>query len=322
MNMPKISVIIPVYNVEKYIERCVRSLLEQTLSDIEYIFVNDGSTDNSIVLLEKIILDYPERSSQVYILNQVNEGVSAARNKGLKIAKGDYVAFCDSDDWVSSDMYKTLYDRAVLFKAEVIYCDFYMYYGEREAKVYKTIPITNNKVDFLRSYMSSYTVLWNMIVKRDLYEKYKLCFPTHIRYREDFYLSVQIYYYAAKVEKIEKPLYFYNRLNFNSALYNRSRREFNDELTCDLDIISFFTKEGVIGQYIDKLSWGVLRDKQTLVLDSNKHNEFLSIYPESHKYIWSCPYINKKIKIMMWLLVHHLGLLVRIINRIRYIISR
>lgn len=318
---PRISIIIPVYNVEKYIERCARSLFEQTLSDIEYIFVNDGSTDASIAILENVILDYPERKSQIHILNQVNKGVSVARNKGLEIAKGDYIAFCDSDDWVSYDMYEKLYDRAVLFQADVVYCDFYMFYGDVGTKVYKTKSLTNSKVDFLCSYISSYTVLWNMIVKRDLYEKHKLCFPIHIRYREDFHLSIRIYYYAQKIEKINEPLYYYNKLNLNSALYNRSRRQFNDELTCDLDIISFFSKQGVINQYKDKLSWGILRDKQTLVLDPDKHNEFLSIYPESHMYIWSCPYINVKIKIMMWLLVHHFGFLVRIINRLRNVIK-
>lgn len=322
MNQCKLSIIVPVYNVENYIERCARSLFEQTLGDIEYIFINDGSTDASIAILENVILNYPERKSQIYILNQVNEGVSIARNKGLEIAKGDYIAFCDSDDWVSYDMYEKLYDRAVLFQAEVVYCDFYMFYGEAGTKIYKTNPLIKSKVEFLRSYMSSYTVLWNMIVRRDLYEEHKLCFPIHIRYREDFHLGIRVYYYAQKIEKVNEPLYYYNKLNLNSALCNRSKRQFNDELTCDLDIISFFSKEKVIEQYKDKLSWGILRDKQDLVLNSNKHNEFLSIYPESHMYIWSCPYINVKMKLMMWFLVHHLGFLVQIINQIRIVIGR
>ena len=103
---PKVSVIIPVYNVEKYIERCARSLLEQSLKDIEYIFVDDCSPDNSITMLENILKEYPERQPLVKILfHEPNRGLAYTRQEGVDAAKGEYIIHCDSDDWVEPEMY-------------------------------------------------------------------------------------------------------------------------------------------------------------------------------------------------------------------------
>lgn len=315
--MPKVTIIIPVYNVENYIEKCARSLFEQSLDELEFLFVDDGSTDRSIKILENIILKYPKRINQIHIFRQENKGVSVARNKGLEEATSDYVAFCDSDDWVLPDMYETLYNKAISSDADIVYCDFYMHYGDDKNKIYKTISPSKDKIKFLRDFMSSYTTLCNILAKRDLFMEYKLCFPSHIIYREDFYLSIRLYYYAKIIEKVHTPFYYYNRLNENSALHNRTKRQVNDELICDLDIISFFTKEKVIDAYKDKLSWGILRDKQCLIWDSKRHKEFLSIYPESHKYILNCPLICAKVKCMMWLLTHHLRCVAVGINWLR-----
>lgn len=319
--MPKVTIIVPVHNVENYIEKCARSLFEQSLDELEFLFIDDGSTERSLEILKKTISNYPKRIHQIHIFHQENKGVSVARNKGLEEAKGDYIAFCDSDDWVSPNMYEKLYDKAISSDADIVYCDFYMHYGDKN-KIYKTISPAKDKIRFLRDFMSSYTVLWNVLAKRSLYIKHSLHFPPHIIYREDFHLAIRLYYYAKRIKQIEEPLYYYNKSNINSALYNRHKRQANDELTCDLDIISFFTKENVINSFKDKLSWLVLREKQSLILDSTKHKEFLLIYPESHTYIWSCPYLNVKIKLMMWLLTHHMGILVRRINTLRRILRR
>lgn len=104
----KVSVIIPVYKVEKFVERCVRSLMEQTMDGIEYIFVDDASPDDSILILHKVLVDYPERSERVKILvHSENKGLPAARNTGLAVAKGEYVFHCDSDDFVEKDLLST-----------------------------------------------------------------------------------------------------------------------------------------------------------------------------------------------------------------------
>lgn len=110
--MPKISVIIPVYKAEPYIERCVRSLFSQTLDDLEYIFIDDCTPDNSISVLKAVLDEYPNRRDQVKIVNhQHNQGVSQSRQDGFDATTGEYVIHCDPDDWIEPEMYELLYDK-------------------------------------------------------------------------------------------------------------------------------------------------------------------------------------------------------------------
>lgn len=122
--MPKVSVIIPVYGVEKYIERCARSLMEQTLEEMQFIFVDDCTQDNSIEILKGVVKDYPRRESQVIIIHhEKNKGLPTARQTGVKAASGEYIAHCDSDDWVEQNLYETMYNAAVSQHADVSVCN-------------------------------------------------------------------------------------------------------------------------------------------------------------------------------------------------------
>ena len=106
VDVVKISVIVPIYNVRLYIERCVRSLMEQTLENIEFIFVNDCTPDDSMDILHHVLKEYPKRRKQIKIIeHETNRGISAVRNTGLKNATGQYIIYCDSDDWVEKNMY-------------------------------------------------------------------------------------------------------------------------------------------------------------------------------------------------------------------------
>lgn len=122
--MPKVSVIVPVYGVEKYIERCARSLFEQTLEDLEYLFIDDCTPDKSIEILKNVLEDYPLRKKQVLIISHENNlGLPLARQSGLKVATGDYIIHCDSDDWVDVTMYEKMYKKAIEEDADVVCCD-------------------------------------------------------------------------------------------------------------------------------------------------------------------------------------------------------
>lgn len=114
MDTPKVSVIIPIYNVEKYIDRCARSLFEQTLEDIEYIFIDDCTPDKSVDILESVLKEYPHRIPQTQIIRlPKNIGAANVRKKGILLATGEYVIQCDSDDWVEKDMYELMYNKAL-----------------------------------------------------------------------------------------------------------------------------------------------------------------------------------------------------------------
>lgn len=307
-----ISIIIPIYNSAKYIERCAISLFEQTLTDIEYIFVDDCSSDNSIGILNKTINCYPNRINQVKIIQlPKNEGASKARSIGLKIATGEYIAYCDSDDWTSEYMYELLFKKAEDTEADLVYCDFNMVYSDKIVE-YNNLSIKDEKTSFLRTYMTTgWTSLWNILAKRSLYIDYQLDFPRNFSYCEDFYLSVKLMYFANKIEKVNQYLYYYNRENESSLLHNNKTKAREDELICYNEMIDFFKSQGCLDDYIKELSWKILRCKQDWVLCVDKHKRFMETNQETHKYILSCPFINVKIKILMWMLVHKMSVLVK-----------
>lgn len=322
--MPKVSVLVPVYKVEAYIERCARSLFEQTLDDMEFIFVNDASPDNSMLILQKVISCYPERKFQVHIVNHSsNLGLTSARNSALRIATGDFIAWCDSDDYVAPDMYKSLYEKALQKNAEVAYCDFFMSYFSHD-EYHKTVDENEDKIVFMKQYITQgWTVLWNMIVGRNLLLIHDLHSPQET-YCEDFYLAVRVLFYASKIVKVNDALYYYNRANMSSIMHHLSEKEADDERKVYLATIQFFSENDMLITYQKEMSWRILKNKQDLVLEPQRHNEFMIIFPESHHYILSCPdsFCNKKIKLFMWMLTHHLRGALLVVLYLRKVLRR
>jgi glycosyltransferase involved in cell wall biosynthesis len=209
MKIPKVSIIIPIYNVEQYIERCARSLFEQTEEDLEFIFVNDGTPDNSMQILHNVIKDYPFRKNQIKIFaNEKNLGLPLTRQRGLKEATGEYIIHCDSDDWVDKDMYRILYEKAKTEDLDMVWCDFY-----RTDLVTNDYVIQDTDIDniailkaFLHEKKGSY--LWNHLVKRNVVFDHDYIKPI-LNYLEDMVLVTQYVYYSNKIGYVKAPLYYY-----------------------------------------------------------------------------------------------------------------
>lgn len=220
--MSKISVIIPVYGVEKYIERCACSLFEQTLDDIEYIFVNDCTPDNSILLLKKVLEKYPNRQSQVRIINQPkNMGAAQARKDGILISTGDFIIQCDSDDWVDSNMYMDMLTCAYKNDADLVICKkMYKSDGENNRIITNKVitdELMSNKEEMMSLLISGkmFVSLCNRLVKRDLFFDKRFIFPgCHMK--EDVVISTQLAYLSKKSIYIEGPYYYY--YNNNSSV--------------------------------------------------------------------------------------------------------
>ena len=171
--MPKVSVVIPIYGVEKYIERCCRSLFEQTLDDIEFLFIDDCTPDNSIEILNNTLLRYPDRKKQIRIIKMsTNSGQAAVRRQGIFEAKGDYIIHCDSDDWVEPDMYKRMWEKALQENLDIVVCDYNRSDGYNHKIVKKADESMYQDKDtyfsmLIRGYVS--TAIWNKLVRRDIY---------------------------------------------------------------------------------------------------------------------------------------------------------
>lgn len=315
----KLSIVIPVYNVNKYIERCVRSLFEQSLEDVEYIFVDDCTPDNSIQILEEILMCYPNRRAQVKIIHHdCNLGLTSARNTGLKYATGRYIAHCDSDDWVDLEMYEKLIEEAENSNSDIVYCDIMMHYAGSITEVYSAASCAEDKTELMRNYISSvWTSVVNMVVRKDLYDRHTLKSPSHISYCEDYWLSVRLFHFANKISKVSRPFYNYNRTNETSILHRLNRKSEQEERIANLETIDFFRSEGVLDRYTKELSWRILKSTHDSIYHPGRYREFLEIFPVAHNYIWSCPFVNTKSKVFMWMLSHNMKYLALAILKLR-----
>lgn len=215
--MYKVSVIVPIYNVEKYIEQCVNSITSQDLEEIEIILVNDGSTDNSYEIAKKLA----KSDKRIKVINQQNKGVSAARNAGLRISKGEYISFIDPDDWVEKNYLFKMYTNAKKNQCDVIVCNYMMTDG-KNSSVYK-YPLKDNILydkesiinDIAKKIISGNikTTVWDKLYKREFLEKNSLRFNEKIVMFEDWYFFVDLCTHMNSFLYINENLYNYRMVN-------------------------------------------------------------------------------------------------------------
>ena len=207
MNSPKVSIIVPVYNVEKYISRCLESLVNQTLKEIEIICVNDGSKDNSI----DIVNSFAEKDERIIVLSQENAGLSAARNNGMDIAKGEFIGFVDSDDWVDLDFFEKLYTAAKNNDCEIAVADFIREHPHKKKKrlhFTKEEIISSPEDKYLKCKTYREGCVWNKIYKTDFLKRINLKFVVGMYY-EDRDFTARSLFYSNKLVIVPNTYYRY-----------------------------------------------------------------------------------------------------------------
>ena len=246
--MPKVSVIVPFYNVEGYIEKCLDSLVNQTLEDIEIILVNDGSQDNSILIVKKFLEKYLEK---IVYLEKENGGLSDSRNYALSYAKGEYVAFLDSDDYVEKDMYEKMYGIAKKENSDMVECDFYWEYPDKKKIDTGVIYYGQNEmVEKVR------VVAWNKLIKREILDKTKIEFPKGLRY-EDVEFTYKLVPFLNKVSFCKEPLVHYvQREGSISNLQNERTKEIFDVLD---HVIEFYKENDLYNKFKEQLEYVYVR---------------------------------------------------------------
>lgn len=287
-----VSIIVPVFKVKNFIERCARSVLEQSLDNIEWLFVNDCSPDGSIDILERVIEDYDEKKKRIRILNhEENKGLPSARNTGIAAARGEYIYHCDSDDWIEKDMLETMFNKAKETDADIVYCDFYLSFAQNER--YMSNPAFVDAEDALKCMLHGgmkYNV-WNKLIKRSLYEDSGVRFPSdHPKGGEDTTI-LMLSSCAKKIAYVNKGFYHYDKTGDGAITKTRSDRHFNDIKANTQRTIDFI--KGQKGSAFDlDLEYFKLAIKFPFLISDEKQlfELWKEWFPEANKYIRGNPY--------------------------------
>ena len=246
--MPKVSVIVPIYNVEKYLEKCINSLLSQTLEDIQIILVNDGSKDNS----GNIAKEYEKNNKdRVIYVEKENGGLSDARNYGLKYATGDFIAFLDSDDYIEKNAYEEMYNKAIEENADYVECDFIWEFPNK-IRIDKQYPYKNKKemLSFVR------VVAWNKLIKRQLITDNNLEFPKGLRY-EDVEFTYKLIPFINKFAYVDKPFIHY--VQREGSIANVQNERTAEIFTVLNNVIEFYKKNNIYEEYRNELEYNYAR---------------------------------------------------------------
>lgn len=213
---PRISILIPVYNVEVYLRRCLDSILVQEFTDFECLLADDGSSDKSAIICD----EYEKKDSRIKVIHKQNEGISATREFLVQQAKGEFIQFVDSDDWIEPTMLAMMYSTAIETKSDIVGCNFIQEYKDKSIP---TRTFYKSHEAMLQDVISSnWGVLWKLLIKRSIIKDHSIHFPKGIDGGEDYYYVANLLIRAKSVACVDEYLYHYNRSNLGSFITNTS----------------------------------------------------------------------------------------------------
>ena len=292
---PKVSIIIPIYNVEKYIEQCMRSLFEQSLDDIEYIFVNDCSQDKSMSILLNVIKEYPHRINKIKIINhEQNQGQASARTSGMKAMTGEYMIHCDPDDWVDVDMLETMYNSATKNNADIICCNWIKEFYDKS--INQGFEYGENPQDCLKKCLYNPS-LCNKLIKTSIIKNNKIYPYNGINCGEDLNVITRVFYYANSLISLDNYFYHY-RMNLLSITHINHKDQFFKSHKPNVEkLCQFFNDKGE--EYIILQNYLKFIEKYGLISKScNEFRLWSKTWPECHRYIKYFPLPNRYKTIM------------------------
>ena len=307
MESKLVSYIIPVYNVSSYIEKSARSLLEQTYSNIEYIFINDCSSDDSEIKLHQIIEEFPERCDKIKVItNEQNLGSATTRNIGLDMARGEYIMFADSDDWISCDYVESMLHQIEVGRDDIVYCDYFESYDSNEKLIRQNYGIDN--IECIRSMLGGgmHGSTWNKIYRRPFLLKSKQRFVERADLFEDVSWNIRLFACTTRVSYIPKAFYHYIQYNSNSIIKSMAsskkkwsramQRIENVRVACD-----YLTALGVEEKLGKEMKEWKLMAKNDLLdeKDDSSLQSWIKTFPDADSAIINCNKITWNYKLLL-----------------------
>ena len=284
----KVSIIVPAYNVENYIEDCLNSLVNQTLKDIEIIVVNDESTDSTFDIIKK----YANNDSRIKVINQKNQGVAGARNSGLEIALGEFIGFVDSDDWIDSNYFELLYNSAKENDADMAIASIlkhkkkYLKYNAKYTKL-EVANTIQEKIKLCQDKKKRFFYVWNKLCKADVIKNNSINFPQG-RVFEDVKFSTEAVFYSKKIIAVPNTYYHYIERQGSIVKSKKSEKKRNDHILAYKELQEFAKIKGFklpeeLNYYTKYRKFGVLKIYQGLYKKKILLFDFLPIYLHSAK---------------------------------------
>lgn len=315
----KISVIVPIFKVERFIERCAESLFNQTFEDFEVIFVDDASPDSSIKVLESVIAKFPAFHDRVRIIrHEKNKGLPAARNTGLKVATGEYIYHLDSDDYIEHDMFEEMINAAKSSDADIVYCDFFLS-TQNHDRLMPQLNV-NTTYDALRYTLGGklkYNV-WNKIVRRKIYTSHNILFPSGYSMGEDMTM-IKLLACAKTIVHVHKPLYHYIRYNSNALSFDYGEKNLISLRHNVNDTVKFINTLDINNKELLSHFFRLSIKYPFLIGGLKKgYDQWQLMFPESNKYILKNPYSDFKSKILQLSAKYKLFYLIKLYNLLIY----
>lgn len=247
---PKVSVIVPVYNVEKYLAKCLDSLVTQTLEEIEIIVINDGTQDNSQSIIDTYVKQNPQK---VFSYVKENGGLGDARNYGLHYAKADYIGFVDSDDYVEKTMFEKLYMKAISENADLVLCDIeYVWENSTERKKLVGFKLIDG-IDTAKSIFLSPLFAWNKLYRKELFTNYGLHYPKKLWY-EDIPVTIPIFAHAKIISYVDEVLIHYVQRN-SSIMASKNTDKMNDIFEVLMQVYSYYKHNDILDKYRSEIEY-------------------------------------------------------------------
>lgn len=312
IHKPKVSVIVPIYKVEKYIEKCAVHLLEQTIDSIEIIFIDDCGLDNSMQVLEETLKRYPKRRDSVRIYRNVhNVGLIANRRKGIEMATGEFITHCDSDDWVDKNLYESLYNKAIETDSDVAVCPFRWENSDSIEDIeLPKLPTTCKELvrDWYKYCIGMNHC--NKIIKRSILIEHQLSPCDDTGAWEDASMMFRAFYFAGGLTQIDNAVYHYNRTNIAAITAQVNRKSIEQLLNCARILEVFFLTKKDAADFVKTSN--AIKFIAKLDLVNTRFDwlrEFNTLFPESNSIVKELPRtaFSKKGYFRFQFVKHHLA---------------
>lgn len=302
----KISIIVPMFNVGRYIEQCAVSLFEQDYDNIEYIFVDDCSVDNTVELLRNVIVCYKNVVNRVkIILHDRNKGVSAARNTALSVAKGDYIYFVDGDDWIEKNTVSLLCQATEDGEKEIVSCNWYLSYNVNERTMIEPFSHEIEKNLHLLFSGKKHWYLWLYMVKRTLYQKNKFFFIEGSDIGEDMMMVIKLFSSVRSYKHISQPLYHYRKINVDSLTFHASQKQLC-KIKANVEEVISFIHNRFQEKFDRELKFLQLNIKFPLLITErwSSYTLWNKTFQEANAYIWKNKEMPLRNKLIQFATLH------------------